>query len=124
MDERNTMIENRQRHIQKLIRLDEQENDFIMDKVKSSGIKSFQNYARHMLIQGKVITNDYSELIGFRKEVNAIGRNVNQIVKYVNTSGEISHDEFTYLVSQVDEMKQVVAKFIDSERVIHESEVL
>ena len=56
--------------------------------------------------------------------MNAIGRNVNQIVKYVNTIGEISHDEFTYLVSQVDEMKQVVAKFIDSERVIHESEVL
>ena len=118
------MIENRQRNIQKLMRLEEQENDFIMGKVKSSGIKSFQNYARHMLIQGQVITNDYSELIGFRKEVNAIGRNVNQIVKYVNTSGEISHDEFTYLVSQVDEMKQVVAKFIDSERVIHESEVL
>ena len=55
------MIENRQRNIQKLIRLEEQENDFIMGKVKSSGIKSFQNYARHMLIQGKVITNDYSE---------------------------------------------------------------
>lgn len=124
MDERNTMIENRQRHIQKLIRLDEQENDFIMDKVKSSGIKSFQNYARHMLIQGKVITNDYSELIGFRKEVNSIGRNVNQIIKYVNTSGEIGREEFTFLMSQVDEMKQVVAKFIDSERVIHESEVL
>lgn len=118
------MKENRLRSIRKEIRLDDQENDFIMDKVKSSGIKSFQNYARHMLIQGKVITNDYSELIGLRKEVNAIGRNVNQIVKYVNTSGEIGREEFTYLMSQVDEMKQVVAKFIDSERVIHESEVL
>ena len=118
------MKENRLRSIRKEIRLDDQENDVIMDKVKSSGIKSFQNYARHMLIQGKVITNDYSELIGLRKEVNAIGRNVNQIVKYVNTSGEIGREEFTYLMSQVDEMKQVVAKFIDSERVIHESEVL
>ena len=118
------MKENRLRSIRKEIRLDDQENDFIMDKVKSSGIKSFQNYARHMLIQGKVITNDYSELIGFRKEVNSIGRNVNQIIKYVNTSGEIGREEFTYLMSQVDEMKQVVAKFIDSERVIHESEVL
>lgn len=118
------MEEKRQRHIQKKIRLDAEENQFIMAKVRDSGINNFQNFARYMLIQGQVITHDYSELIEIRREVNAIGRNVNQTVKYINMSGEISHDELEHLLKQIDEVKQLVATFIKDERRAHESEVL
>jgi len=118
------MKEKRQRSIQKLIRLDDEENQFIMGKVRDSGINSFQNFARHMLIQGQVITHDYSELIEVRRAVNAIGRNVNQTVKYINMSGEISHDELEHLLMQIDDVKNLVATFIKDERRAHESEVL
>lgn len=118
------MKENRQRMIQKIIRLDEYENKFIMDKVSESGIKSFQNYARHMLIQGEIIKHDYSELIGVRKEVSAIGRNVNQIVKYANRNKEISINEMKYLIDAVDEVKKLIASIIEMERKAHQKEVL
>ena len=118
------MKENRQRMIQKIIRLDEYEDKFIMDKVSESGIKSFQNYARHMLIQGEIIKHDYSELIGVRKEVSAIGRNVNQIVKYANHNKEISINEMKYLIDAVDEVKKLIASIIEMERKAHQKEVL
>jgi hypothetical protein len=110
--------------IQKIIRLDEYEDKFIMDKVSESGIKSFQNYARHMLIQGEIIKHDYSELIGVRKEVSAIGRNVNQIVKYANRNKEISINEMKYLIDAFDEVKKLIASMIETERKAHQKEVL
>lgn len=118
------MVEKRQRAIQKKVRLDANEHELIMSKVKSSGIRSFQNYARHMLLQGKVINHDYRELIGLRKEVNAIGRNINQVVKYINMSSEVSQEELHLLLNGIDDVKKLVVNFIESERQHHEGEVL
>ncbi|MFR5847467.1 MAG: plasmid mobilization protein [Streptococcus salivarius] len=47
-----------------------------------------QEFLLDLALNGKVSTYDYSELMKLRKEVNAIGRNVNQIVRYIHETGQ------------------------------------
>lgn len=70
--------------------------------------KTFQAYALEMLLKGKIETYDYSELQKLRIEVNHIGQNVNQLVRYVNTFDEIDSELFKVLQAEIDEMKALL----------------
>ncbi|SEF25527.1 mobilisation protein (MobC) [Streptococcus gallolyticus] len=70
--------------------------------------KTFQAYALEMLLTGKIETYDYSELQHLRLEVNRIGQNVNQLVRYVNTFDEIDRELLKALQSEIDEMKALL----------------
>ncbi|RCW16149.1 plasmid mobilization relaxosome protein MobC [Streptococcus gallolyticus] len=70
--------------------------------------KTFQAYALEMLLKGKIETYDYSELQQLRLEVNRIGQNVNQLVRYVNTFDEIDRELFKALQAEIDEMKALL----------------
>ena len=61
-----------------------------------------------MLLKGKIETYDYSELQHLRLEVNRIGQNVNQLVRYVNTFDEIDMELFKALQAEIDEMKTLL----------------
>lgn len=70
--------------------------------------KTFQAYALEMLLKGKIETYDYSELQQLRLEINRIGQNVNQLVRYVNTFDEIDNELFKALQAEIDEMKKLL----------------
>ncbi|SER11313.1 plasmid mobilization protein [Streptococcus gallolyticus] len=70
--------------------------------------KTFQAYALEMLLHSKIETYDYSELQHLRLEVNRIGQNVNQLVRYVNTFDEIDRELLKALQSEIDEMKALL----------------
>ena len=70
--------------------------------------KTFQAYALEMLLKGKIETYDYSELQQLRLEVNRIGQNVNQLVRYVNTFDEIDNELFKALQAEIDDMKKIL----------------
>lgn len=70
--------------------------------------KTFQAYALEILLKGKIETYDYSELQKLRIEVNRIGQNVNQLVRYVNTFDEIDHELFKALQTEIDDMKKLL----------------
>ena len=59
-------------------------------------------------ITGKIATYDYSELQKLRIEVNRIGQNVNQLVRYVNTFDEIDNELFKALQAEIDDMKKLL----------------
>ena len=105
----------RARPIQRKIRLDKEESDYINKKVEASIFNNFQNFARMMLINGEVKYVDYSELRALNSEVNRIGNNVNQIAKLAHMFNEISPNEVAELGKILNELKKLVIDKLDQE---------
>lgn len=107
---------NRSRPIQKKIRINESERQLIKRKMAEVNIKNFNTFARYMLTTGKVVTIDYSELTQLRTEINRIGVNINQIVKYINMSEEVSKEDYKLLLESLSDVKNLLVKTIEMEQ--------
>ncbi|MCB2833588.1 plasmid mobilization protein [Streptococcus dysgalactiae] len=86
------------------------EADKLRHRITLSGKKTFQAYALKMLLEGKIERYDYSELRQLRIEVNRIGQNINQLVRYVNTFEEIDQELFKALQEEVKELQQMIVQ--------------
>ncbi|HFI0093388.1 MobC family plasmid mobilization relaxosome protein [Streptococcus equi subsp. zooepidemicus] len=106
----------RRRNIQKLIRLNPDEERQIKKRMEKAGVKTFQNYARKMLLLGSVVTIDFSELIGVKQEINRIGVNINQIAKYVNVSEEVTQEELQALKNSLAEINDLITSKLKETR--------
>ncbi|QOG32540.1 plasmid mobilization relaxosome protein MobC [Enterococcus casseliflavus] len=95
-----------------MFRLTAEENKFIQNKVNESPFDNFQNFARIMLITGEVKVTDYSHLERLNREVNYIGKNINQLVKRVHQFNSISDSELEYLGDQIQEIKEKIQEEI------------
>lgn len=98
----------RERHIQKIIRMTEDEKNFIFEKMRSSKIKKFQHFTLMMLIQGEVNFTDYTELKMLVYEVKKIGININQIVKLAHQFSDISQKDIEQLNLTINHLTQLV----------------
>lgn len=106
----------RRRNIQKLIRLNPDEERQIKKRMEKARVKTFQNYARKMLLLGSVVTIDFSELIGVKQEINRIGVNINQIAKYVNVSEEVTQEELQVLKNSLAEINDLITSKLKETR--------
>lgn len=79
-------------------------------RITKSGRRTFQSYALKMLLNGKIETYDYSDLQKLRIEVNRIGQNINQIVKYVNAYKEIDRELLLSLQNEVNGLQKIINK--------------
>ncbi|WP_410531598.1 plasmid mobilization protein [Streptococcus agalactiae] len=98
----------RKRSVEFKLRANEEEVAKIRQRFSRANKKTFQAYALEMLQNGKIATYDYSELQKLRIEVNRIGQNVNQLVRYVNTFDEIDNELFKALQTEIDDMKKLL----------------
>ena len=98
----------RKRSVEFKLRVTEDEANKIRQRFSRANKKTFQAYALEMLQNGKIATYDYSELQKLRIEVNRIGQNVNQLVRYVNTFDEIDNELFKALQAEIDDMKKLL----------------
>lgn len=114
-----TIMEDRKRKRYKQIKLrvTAEEESIIRRKISAANLKTFQAFALKMLLQGEVVTVDYSELLSLRKEVNAIGQNINQIARFTNTLGEIDKQLLIALQEEVKELSHVVSQEFDNRKV-------
>ena len=103
------------RQIQKKMRVTPQENALIKQRMAHHNFSNFNTYARDMLLTGEVVTVDYSELIKLRTEINRIGTNINQLAKYVNTTEEITLENFQNLQASLAEVKRLMDDSFDKE---------
>ena len=115
--------EKRYREIQRKLRVTSRENDLIKERIALHGFKNFNTYARYMLLTGEVVTVDYSELIKLRTEINKIGTNINQLVKYINTNEEVSLENYRTLQESLAEVKRLVDENFNRE-IAHIEKVL
>ena len=70
-----------------------------------------------MLLNGQIVTIDYSELLNLRKEINKIGQNINQLTKYANTFNELDKELLLGLADEIDKMKKLVKEEFENKEV-------
>lgn len=108
---------NRYRNKERKVRFTEEENQYLLKKIRQSGLNNFQNYALKMLLNGQIVTIDYSELLNLRKEINKIGQNINQLTKYANTFNELDKELLLGLADEIDKMKKLVKEEFENKEV-------
>jgi SepF-like predicted cell division protein (DUF552 family) len=105
-------MQKRKRNEQLIVRVTPEEKKLIQKKMLQYRTKNFSRYARKMLIDGYVIHLDLSEFQKLSGEINAIGKNINQIAKAVNATGSIFGNEMIELKVRVEEAWQLQKSFL------------
>ena len=68
---------------------DDEELSFIEKKMKVANIMNKSDYIRQMCIHGKIFSYDSTNFQKCLTELQAIGRNINQMTKIANQTGSI-----------------------------------
>lgn len=109
---------NRRRDIQVKIFLSPEEKELLTARSIRYGFKSVSAYIRSTAVFGKMRINNYDEIKRMNKELNAIGVNINQLVRRVNST-------HTLYETDLEDLKKQVEKIIRKQRrmmtVIYES---
>lgn len=100
--------QNLSRPIERKIRFNKAENDYISDKIKASPFNNFQNFARVLLIMGEVKFNDYKELLNLIGSVNRIGVDINQMAKLAFYTDMVDLPMIEKMTEDVFELKLLV----------------
>lgn len=108
-------IVKRERYVQKIIRLTPTENNYIKNKMDNAGRKNFNSFALEMLIQGQVNIVDFKSLSDLKIAIDRVGKNINQIAKKVNETGDVSKSDIDETKKLLKEIETVVYQSIQSE---------
>ena len=100
-------MDKRKRDIQVKFYVDEKELEQINRRVRLVNVTNRGAYLRKMAIDGFVVNVDTSDLKAAVKEMNAIGNNINQITRNVNTYG-VAQADVTAIRMKVDEIWQLL----------------
>ena len=88
--------------------VDEEELNLINERFKAANVSNRGAYLRKMAIDGFVVNIDTSDIKQLVKEVNAIGRNVNQAVALMNRNGAIGYSDSMTVKAQVNNIWQLL----------------
>ena len=108
-------IVKRERHVQKIIRLTPTEKNYIQNKMENAGRTNFNAFALEMLIQGQVNIVDFKTLSDLKIAIDRVGKNINQIAKKVNESGDVSKSDIDETKNLLKEIENVVYQTIQNE---------
>ena len=97
-------MQNRTRNVQIKFWVTPEERKLIEQKMAQLPTKRIGAYMRKMAIDGYIIYTDLSEFKEFQKELQAIGRNINQIAKRVNTTGSVYETDIAEIKERLDEI--------------------
>lgn len=86
-------MESRNRNIQIHLRLNEDENYILRQKMKASGMGSLNKFLIHLILYGYVYEVDYSRLRELDTALARIGNNINQIAKHMNETDTVSAED-------------------------------
>ena len=81
----------------------------------NAGRKNFNSFALEMLIQGQVNIVDFKSLSDLKIAIDRVGKNINQIAKKVNESGDVSKSDIDETKKLLKEIETVVYQSIQSE---------
>lgn len=103
------------RPIERKVRFNHEENEYINKKIAASPFDNFQNFARILLISGEVKIVDYSQLKKLNGEISRIGNNVNQIAKLAHQFEEISEQDIRDMTQVLKEIQQQIEEHLELE---------
>ncbi len=100
--------QNRERPIQIKFRVDENELDFIRQRQKYSGCKNMSQYLRKVAMRSKIEVHDFSKLDELNREINAIGRNINQIAARLNSLDRAYDEDVKEIKERMEQIWQLL----------------
>lgn len=84
----------------------EEEKEIIMKRMDGLGIKQIGTYMRKMALTGQCIVYNFNEVFQQLKEMNyymsTVSKNVNQIAKRVNSTGNVYAEDIAELRKDID----------------------
>ena len=95
---------NRKRNIQMKFYVTEDEKRLIDEKMSQLPTRRYGAYLRKMAIDGYIIYTDTANIKEMNKELHAIGRNINQIAKRVNSTSDIYREDIAELRERLGEI--------------------
>ena len=98
------LMQNRTRNIQLKFYVTEEERKLIEQKMALLPTSKIGAYLRKMAIDGYIIYTDLSPIKEYAKELQAIGNNINQIAKRVNSTNSIYKADIEEIQNKVDEI--------------------
>lgn len=98
---------NRQRNIQLKIWVNEEERKLIEQKMAQLPTAQLGAYIRKMAIDGYIIYTDIKNIKQYIGELQAIGKNINQIAKRVNSTTNIYKEDIDEIKTRLDEIWQL-----------------
>lgn len=99
---------NRERKVQLILRVTEEEKEKIKENMIKIGTVNFAAFARKMLIDGYVVRHDFKELKGLTAELGKIGSNINQIAKRANETRNVYDEDIKDILMKLHEIKVLV----------------
>lgn len=85
----------------------DEERKLIEYKMSLVPTRQIGAYLRKMAIDGYIIYTDTTNIKEMNKELHAIGRNINQIAKRVNSTGDIYREDIAELRERLAEIWQL-----------------
>ena len=107
---------NRKRNIQIKFDVTAEERELIRQKMALLPTSQIGAYLRKMAIDGLIIYTDTSNIKEFTKELQAIGNNINQIAKRVNSTSRIYETDIAEIKERLDEIWQLQRRILLSLR--------
>ena len=104
----------RKRNIQIKFYVTEEEKQLIDEKLSQFPAKRMGAYLRKMAIDGYIINLDTTDIKAFTAELSAIGRNINQIARRVNTRGSLYQADIQEIRERLDEIWQLQRRILSS----------
>ncbi|MCD8181214.1 MAG: MobC family plasmid mobilization relaxosome protein [Firmicutes bacterium] len=106
-------MQKRKRNNQVKFYVNDEELKLINDRVRSANVTNRGAYLRKMAIDGYIVNVDTSDLKAVIKEMNAVGKNINQITRNANIYG-IDQQDIDTLKAKVDEIWQLLKSILSN----------
>ena len=103
---------NRQRNIQLKVWVNEEEKELIELKMAQLQTNKMGAYIRKMAIDGFVIYLDTDNIKQMNNELSAIGRNINQIAKRINSTSTVYREDIIEIKERLDEIWQLQRRIL------------
>ena len=107
---------NRKRPIILRCPVTEEERALIEQKMAQLPTQRIGAYLRKMAIDGYIIYTDTTDIKAFTAELSAIGRNINQIAKKLNTGGSVYQADIEEIQERQDQIWQLQRRILSSLR--------
>lgn len=107
-------MQNRTRNVQIKFWVTEEERNLIKQKMALLPTQRIGAYMRKMAIDGLIIYTDTTNIKEMNKELQAIGKNINQIAKRVNSVGNIYDEDISEIKERLQEVWQLQRRILSS----------
>lgn len=109
---------NRSRKDKILLYLSDDERLILDEKWKLSELPSRSDFLRQLIICGFVYDVNYDGLKEYSKELNSIGKNINQIVRLCQKTGHVYEDDIKEIKELMEKLWHTHESMLSDQRLV------